>query len=478
MFGLRRPCWWCLLTAPEIPEPHLDAWSPDDKWPLVSSVLNRFQLNPSLTEALKIKEDELAEFGARNPLPAYSLQLNCKAPTALHSWGCPTRPCPCGCRPLVSQARLNAQICSVLVPLEKGQFRHLSASEAALLNGLSPGLNFGSEPRLGLALVGQLSSPLQAAWVSNAAIHSLVLGGLVSMPTQTSTAILQAMREDLISEAVELGMFVQPEPVADTQMRWILLLWIRPPLTLEHHLLKPPVGPGPQVHIICPCSCLLGAFLDRMYLETGVIITQASRAGQLLARRDHLKAGDALELLVAKALGNIAGKFSQIQVIDPVAATCALQFQRHELLAPVNAKASHSGSFVTAVAVLGHWVSVHWRVDGPRVYAWTIATLFKSSTSFISFSGRPLDSGSGPSGSSLGLPGMCYQASAVQSPCAISSVIFVEKSPCLLPQPLTSLVSSSIMKHSSEQIGSGLPSSSQELLPAPCHSLCKVSQAF
>ena len=74
---------------------------------------------------------------------------------------------------------------------------------------------------------------------------------------------------------------------------------------------------------------------------------------------------------VAKALGNIAGKFSQVQVIDPVAATCALQFQRHELLAPVNAKASHSGSFVTAVAVLGHWVSVHWRVDGPRVYAWT-----------------------------------------------------------------------------------------------------------
>ena len=306
-----------------------------------------------------------------------------------------------------------------MVPLEKGQFRHLSASEAALLNGLSPGLNFGSEPRLGLALVGQVSSPLQAAWVSNAAIHSLVLGGLVSMPTQTSTAILQAMREDLISEAVELGMFVQPEPVADTQMDSASL--DSPTSNLEHHLLKPPVGPGPQVHIICPCSCLLGAFLDRMYLETGVIITQASRAGQLLARRDHLKAGEALELLatfekipqkpvlfappsspdalvrllspsiplglrthllqlqkgwmaddqVAKALGNIAGKFSQVQVIDPVAATCAMQFQRHELLAPVNAKASHSGSFVTAVAVLGHWVSVHWRVDGPRVYACT-----------------------------------------------------------------------------------------------------------
>ena len=37
--------------------------------------------------SLETEEDELAEFGARKPLPAYSLQLNCKAPTALHSWG-------------------------------------------------------------------------------------------------------------------------------------------------------------------------------------------------------------------------------------------------------------------------------------------------------------------------------------------------------------------------------------------------------
>ena len=108
------------------------------------------------------------------------------------------------------------------------------------------------------------------------------------MPTQTSTAILQAMREDLISEAVELGMFVQPEPVADTQMDSASL--DSPTSNLEHCLLKPPVGPGPQVHIICPCSCLLGAFLDRMYLETGVIITQASRAGQLLKGRRRTRA--------------------------------------------------------------------------------------------------------------------------------------------------------------------------------------------
>ena len=409
-----RKRWWCVLFAPDLPAPHLQPWIPDRLWPQVDAVLNSFEISPAQLQALRLPQQELEEFASRKPLRSYVLKITSRAPTALHSWGNPTQACPCGCRLQgFSQARLDAGICAVLIPLPDCQYRHLSAAEAALLNGLMPSRSTGPSERLGLALVGQLASPLQSAWVLGSVACQLQQKHLIPGRFVDPASLIDAMRQELFQDAVALGMYRYPasEP-GDTDID-------ESPASAEPPGPEPAL-PGKQVQVICPTFCPVAALLDRLYVETGVAATQAACRGCLLGRFDWLRPGEevtlqsimsghaqapallapcdtpaALDRLITPSMpatlrnellalqqgwcsdDQLAGALQvlstlrdQVYVIDPVSAAMALQFRDQRWLQPPLVQAA-DWSLITAVPVAGHWVTVHWRCVAGLVVAWS-----------------------------------------------------------------------------------------------------------
>ena len=136
-------------------------------------------------------------------------------PTALHSWGCLFRPCPCNCRTLpFSQERLRGGgVCAVIVPddgsADKDEiipYPYPSAQEVALLCGLDPTVNLLQDARLALCLVGQLASPLQAGWVFSQ-IASVLRGKGVHIPCTTDPVqVLHKQRLRLLKKAEIAGL--------------------------------------------------------------------------------------------------------------------------------------------------------------------------------------------------------------------------------------------------------------------------------
>ena len=175
-------------------------------------MLSSYQRSSEDVAQLWLSDYELEQFGARKPLVSNCLRTSGKLSTALHSWGSQVLRCPCGCRPAFAASRLDRGISGVLIPVEVGdgelRFRHPHPAELALLCGCSPLLQFGSQLRLGLALIGQVASPLQAAWVLNhlrARILGCADGGARARQGLTS------MRATLLAQAVHAGLLGQAQ---------------------------------------------------------------------------------------------------------------------------------------------------------------------------------------------------------------------------------------------------------------------------
>ena len=207
----KRERWWCIIACPAVVPPQLLVWKPHGPWRSVSDVIDCFNVSKAEESALSLTQTERDSFASLKPLPSYCIQLNQPLPTALHSWGSPLSPCPCGCRkaPFTWQRLKQAGICSVLVKFgdDDGsgiRFRYPSAAETALLNGLSPCLKFG-EPRLSLALVGQLASPLQAAWVGVQIASRLSLLGVHFPSSLDGVQVLHTQRRLLLRDAELIG---------------------------------------------------------------------------------------------------------------------------------------------------------------------------------------------------------------------------------------------------------------------------------
>ena len=195
---------------PAIGDLPLQAWGNDGLFQQVSQVLSSYQRTCEDVEQLWLSDFELEQFGSRKPLVACCLRTSCKLPTALHSWGSQVLSCPCGCRPAFSEARLDRGISGVLIPVDVGEgvlrFRHPHPAELALLCGCSPSLQFDAQLRLGLALIGQVASPLQAAWV----LHQLRahLTGHADGGVRARQG-LNNMRAALLIQAVGAGLLGQ-----------------------------------------------------------------------------------------------------------------------------------------------------------------------------------------------------------------------------------------------------------------------------
>ena len=184
VWGARRTRWWAILSSPDVGQVPLCSWKPHGPWHSVESIVDTFNATGSEIEQLTLREDELALFEELKPMSAYCLRRDQPLPTALHSWGSALQACPCGCRQApFSIARLKRDgLCSVVLPLcetdECTGFRYPTAQEVALLNGLSPSLDYGSNAKLGLALTGQLAWPLQPAWLFGAVARAVFPGTL------------------------------------------------------------------------------------------------------------------------------------------------------------------------------------------------------------------------------------------------------------------------------------------------------------
>ena len=159
----------------------------------------------------------MGEFQPRRPLHKFLLAPALPLPPALHSWGCQVLVCPCGCRGAFSEQRLDRCICAVLVkgtPCPSGALNFRRAREVALFSGFNPNHPLGDDPRLALALVGQLASPLQSAWISchmANALHSVSNAGLCR---QAPEALLQLQRLELLAQAESAGLTSSQVPQA------------------------------------------------------------------------------------------------------------------------------------------------------------------------------------------------------------------------------------------------------------------------
>ena len=169
----KRKRWWAVLSNHRVGPVHMQPLPKVDPAPVISDVMPRFLTEPQeLIEDLRLSPSEHEAF------ERYSKSMNSNLidphavlPTALHSWGSQVLDCPCGCRPKFSHERLSSRGvfgALVLAPaIERNQacYRHIAPQEAAILCGLPMEKGWQFPTKLMLTGVGQLASPIQAAWV-------------------------------------------------------------------------------------------------------------------------------------------------------------------------------------------------------------------------------------------------------------------------------------------------------------------------
>ena len=100
-----RNRWWRVLASQELGGFQIKGWRPHGAWRTVADVLEC--PNVGLSESLQLRLDphELHALASVKPLSSFVLEANRPTPTALHSWGCLFRPCPCNCRTLQDRLR-------------------------------------------------------------------------------------------------------------------------------------------------------------------------------------------------------------------------------------------------------------------------------------------------------------------------------------------------------------------------------------
>ena len=201
----RRSRWWAILAHPAIGSIPFVPFPKVEPMPMVLHLLNEFKEWPqSDTEQLLLDTYELNAFhhqGISNNM----VPRNGQAPNCLHSCGNQMMACPCGCRNTqFSLHRIDKGGLHGMLIQQPGttktymgnlqNMRHIHPSELALLNGLKPSLNLGSNLRLALCAVGQLASPIQAAWIGAHVMEHFANKGLVQNEISPKETLFRAMQ--------------------------------------------------------------------------------------------------------------------------------------------------------------------------------------------------------------------------------------------------------------------------------------------
>ena len=200
-----RKRWWAVLTHAAHPIRKIAPWMPHGPWRAVRDVVPLIH-SSSTDPRLRLSSEEVQVFERFKRLEEYAIDLKRAAPTALHAWGNQLTGCPCGCRSSgLSATRLLSQgLHARIVQESGGSWRFLSGEEVAILNGMPP-LDIQIEPRLHLALIGQLASPLQSGWVGASVLCSLKVQGL-DVPAMDPLLVLHAQRRFLLRVSENLAL--------------------------------------------------------------------------------------------------------------------------------------------------------------------------------------------------------------------------------------------------------------------------------
>ena len=180
-----RARWWCVLTHPMIGKIPIPGFPNLGRIPVVSDLFPQFMVVPDqLLPMLTLSQEELSKLAQVNAdLPQCAASLHQVFPTALHSWGNQLIPCSCECRPagLSINRLIDRGFFGTLIQYldNTGQvhYRHPCPAEVAILVGM-PDIGFVFDPRLELAALGQIASPIQSCWVFGAVGTQLQKKGL------------------------------------------------------------------------------------------------------------------------------------------------------------------------------------------------------------------------------------------------------------------------------------------------------------
>ena len=424
----KRKRWWCLFVPAKVPLQDIRPWDGPSPWRVVRDVLPCPVASKSEVQELLLTDEELVAFQKRRPLPGYLLRLDGVLATALHSWGAQTRPCPCGCRLRFKEQRLDqGGICAVLVreadgPQGQPNYRHMSAREVGLLNGLSPLFPFGNQHRLALCLVGQLASPMQSCWVLQHLVNALSQLAELDLRAADPIASLHTQCHELLAQAELAGLRSVPLPASVTM----------PPVELAQ--------PSPWhaeaagflnteemgwTRVVVPQQCFLSHMLAEYSYDASRVLQVQGADGWLLPRPSLLRAGEVVHVWCAPAalsegalaqqsaaLPRNVGAFLQpcipasarqlgiqaqdgwvaddqmrraldalaaeagrpVQVLDPLFLQRAIYAESPSEMAGMLCPLHPGEEVISAAIAHGQWVALYWQVQFGRVVAWASCT--------------------------------------------------------------------------------------------------------
>ena len=167
-----RRRWWCVLMHESFPKINFREFPSLSQKPMIQQLIpDWIPLTPDELQQLTLTSTERQAFLSHKPgLAKQLVNQQDVLPTALHSWGNQCQPCKCGCRPAFSDARLTdhglyGALVSVPGVDEDHNLRHIAPKEMALLCGYPKSEGWQEDQRLLMAGIGQLASPIQAAWI-------------------------------------------------------------------------------------------------------------------------------------------------------------------------------------------------------------------------------------------------------------------------------------------------------------------------
>ena len=204
MWPSKRRRWWTVIVKQYIGKVPLQPLPKLGMDISISCLPPQFMtLDPAELQLLLLSPDERKGFASYGKgIGANVVDKNLPLPTALHSWGNQLIACSCGCRGPFSHERLSkhglfgALIHVPGMPPDQN-LRHIAPKEVALLTGFPRKDGWDAHPRLLLAGLGQVASPIQAAWIFAMIRQHLVDSKIIPGPHMSPKEILTCVTTDL-----------------------------------------------------------------------------------------------------------------------------------------------------------------------------------------------------------------------------------------------------------------------------------------
>ena len=200
----KRRRWWTVIVKQYIGKVSLRPMPKLTIDPTVSCLLPQFmQLPDHEFQSLVLTHEERRGFEAYGKgIGSQVVDKNKVLQTALHSWGNQLISCSCGCRGPFSHERLKknglfgALVHVAGMPPDRN-LRHISPKEVALLTGFPRREGWDHDARLLLAGMGQVASPLQAAWIFALIRNHLVDSKIIPGPQASPLEVITCVTSDL-----------------------------------------------------------------------------------------------------------------------------------------------------------------------------------------------------------------------------------------------------------------------------------------